>query len=150
MDLHQKEAVKNKISAYADMETRNRMENTEMKRIDPHMIRVPEVQNEASIEDPYENKNTVPHRPSAAIENMQAQRIPLNNPDTPVISKDNIKNAETQWKHSRTGSEGPSFTHHTLQINYMNIMEIAKKIICILQQNKMGMLNCLCIRRSLH
>ena len=109
------------------METRNRMENTEMKRIDPHMIRVPEVQNEASIEDPYENKNTVPHRLSAAVENMQAQRIHLNNPDTPVISKDNTKNAERQWKHSRTGSEGPSFTHHTLSINYMNIMETVKK-----------------------
>ena len=103
-----KEAVKNQISAYADMETRNRMENTEMKRIDPHMIRVPEVKNEASTEDPYENKNTVPHRPSAAIENTRAQHIHLDNPDTPLILKDNTKNAERQWKYSRTGSEGPS------------------------------------------
>ena len=79
-----------------------------MKRIDPHMIRVPEVQNEASTEDPYENKNTVPHRPSAAIENTRAQHIHLDNPDTPLILKDNTKNAERQWKYSRTGSEGPS------------------------------------------
>ena len=42
--IYIKGSRKNKISAYADMETRNRMENTAMNRIDPHMIRVPEVQ----------------------------------------------------------------------------------------------------------